>query len=399
MTGSDSAEIAEVALDAPREPDEVLRSPDHGDMGTGSPPSIDDRIRAALPHVTRWLVAGRPPSPADELRSAADETAELAEPDEWDRYGTHGPVAALETKVAELLGKPAAAMFPSGIMAQQSVLRVWSDREASRRIAIPALSHLLVHELDGPQVLNGFTYERLTAGARVPQVADLTAIPGRLGAAVLELPLRDGGFLLPRWDELVAFAAATRERGVPLHFDGARLWESQPYLAHSLAEIAGLADTVYVSFYKGLGGFAGAVVAGPQDVVDEARRWRTRHGGTLFSMTAYALAGLRGLRLLLPRMGEFYERAVELAAAFEERGFRVFPSPPQTNAFRLYADAAADDMNERIVTSLERDRVALVRAMTAGEVPGTAWTEFTVGAATMQWEVTEAADAMAALLG
>ena len=122
---------------------------------------------------------------------------------------------------------------------------------------------------------------------------------------------------------------------MPLHFDGARLWESQPYLDHTLAEIAALADTVYVSFYKGLGGLAGAIVAGPQDVVDEARRWRNRHGGTLFSMTPYALAGLRGLRMHLPLMGELHERAVEFAAAFEQRGFRVFPQPPHANAFRM----------------------------------------------------------------
>ena len=60
---------------------------------------------------------------------------------------------------------------------------------------------------------------------------------------------------------------ACRERGVPLHLDGARIWESAPHLGHSVAEIAALADSVYVSFYKGLGGLAGAAVAGPEDEV------------------------------------------------------------------------------------------------------------------------------------
>ncbi|MDX6307863.1 MAG: hypothetical protein QOI06_909 [Nocardioidaceae bacterium] len=363
------------------------------------PPAIQERFRAALPNATRWLPGSRLRSPSEAMREAADEAAQLDDPDEWDRYATRGPVDALEARVAALLGKPAAAMFPSGIMAQQSVLRVWTDRQACKRIAVPALSHLLSHELDGPQLLNGFQYERLTTGPAVPTVADLEAIPGRLGAVLLELPLRDAGYLLPSWQQLGEFSAAARKRGVPVHFDGARLWESQPHLGHSLEEIAALADSVYVSFYKGLGGFAGAVVAGHDDVVDEARRWRTRHGGTLFSMLPYALAGLRGLRLLLPRMGEFHRRAIELAAALESRGVRVLPQPPHTNAYRVYFEQPADAVNERILTTLERDRVALLQPVQPGEMPGTSWTELTVGAATMEWAVDEAADALSGLLG
>ena len=179
-------------------------------------------------------------------------------------------------------------------MAQQSTLRVWTDRQTSKRVALPDLSHLLKHELDGPRLLHGFQYEQLTSGAKAPTVADLDRIPGRLGAVLVELPLRDGGYVLPTWDELAALSAGCRERDVPLHFDGARIWEAQPYLGHTLAEIADLADTVYVSLYKGLAGLSGALLAGPQDVVDEARQWRTRHGGTLVTMMPNAVVGVAG---------------------------------------------------------------------------------------------------------
>ena len=265
--------------------------------------------------------------------------------------------------MAELLGKPAAAMFPSGIMAQQSVLRVWADRQGSSRIAIPALSHLLHYELDGPQLFNGFDYERLTIGAKVPTVADLEAIPGRLGAVLLELPLRDAGYLLPTWDEPTRFRwrRATR-RTAALRRSAALGVAALPRTL--LAEIADLADTVYVSFYKGLGGLAGAVVAGPSDVVAEARRWRSRHGGTLFTLAPFALSGLRGLRLLLPRMAEYHQRAVEARGRFQERGFRIVPSPPHTNAFQLYIDRPAEEVNERVLAHLERDHTALVSPLT-----------------------------------
>ena len=83
-------------------------------------------------------------TPAQVLHAVADAADELGI-DEWDVYAEKGAVARVEEQVSELLGKPAAALFPSGIMAQQSVLRVWCDRTGSRRVAIPDLSHLLKH--------------------------------------------------------------------------------------------------------------------------------------------------------------------------------------------------------------------------------------------------------------
>lgn len=361
-------------------------------------PDLLERLRLALPHATRRLPGTGSTTPAEELRALADEAAAREVPDEWDRYGDHGPVAALERQVAGLLGKPAAVMFPSGIMAQQSVLRVWADRQHSKRIALPGLSHLLTHEQDGPQLLHGFRYERLTAGARVPLAADLRRLSGPLAAVLSELPLRDGGYLLPSWDELNALSSAARDRGVPLHLDGARLWESQPHFGHRLDELADLADSVYVSFYKGLGGLAGAVVAGPDDVIAETRQWRTRHGGTIFTLFPYAVAALRGLRTMLPRMAEFHDYALALADGLESRGITVFPRPPHSNAFRIFFPRLAAQINERLLDILEQDRLAIGSPATDADVPGWSWSEFTVGPATTDWPVGEAADLLAALV-
>jgi threonine aldolase len=155
---------------------------------------------------------------------------------------------------------------------------------------------------------------------------------------------------------------------------------------------------VYVSFYKGLGGLAGAAVAGPEDVIAEARRWRTRHGGTLFTMLPYALAALRGMREQLPRMTEYHHGAVELAALLQERGIRVSPDPPHTNAFRFFVEGASDAINERRLTAMERDKVVLCWTLSDATTPGWSWAEFNVGPATMDWDLKEAADAMVEML-
>jgi threonine aldolase len=360
-----------------------------------------------MPGLERSLTGMVLVSPQDELRSIIVELdtyeGTAAADARWDRYGDGGPVAAVETRVAELLGKPAAVMFPSGTMAQQSVLRVWSDRIGSRRIAIPALSHLLNHEQDGPRLLNGFEWAPLTTGVTtggvVPTVDHLADIPGVLGAALLELPLRDGGYLLPSWEELEAFSRACSDRGVPLHLDGARIWESAPHLGHSPAEIAALADTVYVSFYKGLRGLAGAVVAGPEDVIAEARLWRSRHGGTLWTMMPYAVSALRGLRDELPRMAEYHQRAVEISELLAAKGIRTFPRQPHCNAFRIFVEAPGDVVTERVVTVMERERLAVTPPWGDSEdVPGWSWTEFTVGPATMDWSAEGAVEVLARVL-
>lgn len=72
-----------------------------------------------------------------------------------------------------------------------------------------------------------------------------------------------------------------------MHFDGARLWECGPHFGRTLPEIAALADSVYVSYYKSLGGISGAALAGTEDFVEEARVWRHRYGGQLFQQWLY----------------------------------------------------------------------------------------------------------------
>lgn len=333
---------------------------------------------------TRWLVGHGDISPAAWLHELAAGATEV----DLDRYGDGGEVGALESEVAELLGKPAAVLMPSGVMAQQAALRSWAERSPSDAVAVHGLSHFVLHELDALSELHHLRVQRLTDEPRQPTVADLDDLAGPLAAVSLELPLRDAGYLLPTWDELVAFSDRARERGVPLHLDGARLWESQPFYDRPLAEIAALADSVYVSFYKGLGSMAGAVLAGPEDFVAQARRWRSRHGGTLFTLLPYAVGARLGLAQRLPRMAAYLERARELAAGLDSvDGVRVLPQPPHTNAFRVFVDATPERLDDEVVRVMTDDRVALAHGWGACEVPGWSMTELTVGDATLAWDV------------
>src|SRR4051794_24498128 len=143
------------------EPDQ---SPDPQPEPSAEERSLDDRLREAIRTCGRTVAWTERRTPAQELAEVAAACEELGV--EWDSYGDGGAVEVLEARLAELLGKPSAVFFVSGVMAQQAVLRVWCERRGSLRVALPDLSHLLKHENDGPRLLQGFRFEHLTAGRR-----------------------------------------------------------------------------------------------------------------------------------------------------------------------------------------------------------------------------------------
>jgi threonine aldolase len=225
-----------------------------------------------------------------------------------DRYGEGGPVTALESRVAQLLGTEAALFVPTGTMAQQIALRCWADRTHNPIVAMHPLAHPLNQENDALTVLSGLRPIKVAN-------ADVATCPEPFGTLLLEVPDREAGFVLPTWDELTSVVDLARERDAVVHLDGARLWESTHGLGKPLEEIAGLFDSVYVSFYKSLEGISGAALAGSQDFVDQARVWRHRYGGMLFQQWPAAVSALHGLDTVLPRLGTYVEHAKVVAAA------------------------------------------------------------------------------------
>jgi len=334
--------------------------------------------------------------------TAADGLAALASlpPDdlEGDRYGGGGVVEVLEREVRELLGKPASVFMPSGTMAQQIALRIHTDRRGRGVVAWHPTCHLEQHEGKAYQRLHGLVGQPLGDGRSLVTLADLEAVPEPLGAVLWELPQREIGGWLPAWDDLVAQVAHARERGAAAHLDGARLWESAPFYERPYAEIAGLFDSVYVSFYKGLGGLAGSMLLGDEDVVAEARAWRSRHGGTLFALWPYAAAGLVGLRTRLPRMPAYVEHAKAIAAALADvDGVDVVPQPPQTSMMHLHLRTTPAAVTAGVRRLAERGLWAWGSSAET-DVPALRRLELTVGDSTLEFTPGEAADAVRELL-
>ncbi len=325
--------------------------------------------------------------------------AQYAGDREADLYAEGELIESLEHRVAGLLGTEAAAFFPTGTMAQQIALRVWADETGMDTVALHPLMHLEQNELRAAWELHHLRPLMLTDEPRQPTAADLAAIPEPVGTLAVELPLRLAGHTLPTWDELTALCAAARDRDATVHFDGARLWESAPHLGHGLADIAGLADSVYVSFYKSLGGTSGAALAGSAAVVEASRRWRHRHGGTAVTQFPALLSAHHALDTVLPRIPAYVEHARDVAAALGTLSrVRVYPDPPHTNAFRIYFEAGHAELQEAALAHAEEYKVWTWTMFWPAEVPGWSVAELTVGEATMTWRPDEVAALVVELL-
>jgi threonine aldolase len=276
----------------------------------------------------------KPESIKTTLQRLADATAEQ---ELTDNYGSGDLIESFEQEVAAMLGKEAAVFMPSGTMAQPMALRIWADLARTDYVALHATNHVALHEHNSYQVLWQLKGSELGESHRVPLLADLKAAArDPLAAILLELPMREIGGQLPEWNDLVMQSEWAHEQGIKLHMDGARLWQCPAAYNKSLAEIAALFDSVYVSFYKDLGGIAGAILAGSEDFIARARVWQRRVGGTLYALYPYVIAAREGLVNHRDTLPERHEQARWLAGQLNQvPGIRTWPEVPHTNMFRL----------------------------------------------------------------
>jgi threonine aldolase len=318
------------------------------------------------------------PDAAGEFRQLADWCAR--EGVDHDVYGKGELVEGFERKIADLLGKPAAVFMPSGVMAQLAAVRTWTETARLPRFGMHPTSHLALHEEQAFAALMHLHGVPVGDRLRPMVAADLEAVGQALACVIVELPIREAGGQLPSWDELEALKAAARARGVALHMDGARLWESAAFYARSHAEIAAGFDSVYVSLYKGIGSFAGAMLAGDAAFIAQARLWRSRMGGTLYHLSPMVAAAAMRFDARLALMPALHERTLAFASTLRRQPrLRVNPEVPHANLLHLHFDAPAEAVMQARDALAEEAGCWLFDKVRPTDVPGWSVVEIYVG--------------------
>jgi len=195
---------------------------------------------------------------------------------------------------------------------------------------------------------------------------------------VVELPLRRAGFKLTPWDELVSMQQWSRKANTHFHMDGARLWESTHYYQKSLDEISALFDSVYVSFYQGLGGLSGAILAGDTEFIEKCKVWRSRIAGDLYSAFPMLITALEGLDNELIKIPSWVIRAQEIAKLLNDIE-RIKVDKPDTNGFLVYVEGDLDKLNKKAKSLSEKLNLSLFFKLMRTEVNHIQKAELQVG--------------------
>lgn len=306
---------------------------------------------------TSYQLSGHGPRNAKVLKQAFQE---IDEDTKSDIYGTGAAINDFEEKMASFLGKEKAVFFPSGTMAQQIALRIWCDEKESAKVAYHPLSHLEIHEEDGLKKLHGIETVLLTDRDSIIQLEDIKSMPGDVACVLLELPQREIGGQLADFETLAAISEYCRENDIRLHLDGARILETLPFYKKSVEEICSLFDSVYLSMYKGIGGIAGAILAGNDDFIKESKVWKKRHGGDLISLYPYIFAADYYFELRKDNMADYYEAAKELSAKYNAcEGIATLPRIPVSNMFHVHIDKPKEQTAEILAEVQQESGIGL----------------------------------------
>ncbi|HET6921844.1 MAG TPA: GntG family PLP-dependent aldolase [Anaeromyxobacteraceae bacterium] len=268
-----------------------------------------------------------------------------------DVLGEDPTLAALQDRVAALLGKEAALFVPSGTMSNQVALGALT--RPGDEVICDANAHCVAFEAGAMAALWGVQPRTIPAprGLLAPEAVEAAIrapaenYPRPTVLAVENTHNRGGGavYPLPLLRDLAELALRHR---LALHMDGARLWNACAATGRSPADYAAHATTVSVCLSKGLGAPVGSVVAGPREVIADARRLRRRLGGGMRQGGVLAAAGLYALDHNLARLPEDHENARLLAERLGQLPGASLLHPVETNlVFVAFAGRSARDLS------------------------------------------------------
>jgi len=292
-------------------------------------------------------------------------------------------VGRLESRVAAMLGKERALFFPSGTMANQT--GIWVHTSPGTEVLLDANAHIINWEMAGAAALSGVQVRPITPGEGrlVCSAADLerSLRPASIHAPVASLVCVENthngaGGAVTSLDELRAFRAVAVANALPVHMDGARLWNASVATGTPLADFGGCADTVMLSFSKGLGCPVGAILVGDESAIRRAHMIRKRLGGGMRQSGILAAAALHALDAHLARLADDHANARAFAEEVQGAGgARVVT--PDTNI--VMVDLPGGVTSSAVVGAAREQGVLLspwhvsrVRAVTHLDVEGDA---------------------------
>ncbi|MHB9291450.1 threonine aldolase [Hollandina sp. SP2] len=252
-----------------------------------------------------------------------------------DVYGDDPTIQELESLGAELMGKEGAVFVPSGTFGNQLALFTWCQR--GTEVILGEECHILQHEAGAASIIAGVQTRPIAApaGALRPEQIRERLRKGDLHEPATSLICLENAHSLGRvlplaaMDEVRVLADAW---GIPMHLDGARIFNAGLSLGVDVKTIAARADSVMFCLSKGLCAPVGSLLAGPKNFVAQARMKRKILGGAMRQAGILAAAGIIALKEQTKTLSQDHERAKKLAQGLAAiPGIRINPQEIDIN--------------------------------------------------------------------
>lgn len=282
-----------------------------------------------------------------------------------DVYGEDPTVNELEAFAAELVGQESALFVPSGTFGNQ--LALFTHCRRGNEVVLSEQSHIVQDEVGAAAVIAGAQLRTFTPRGAYPVWGDIEAHL-RLGQDIhwpqtdliaLENALGNGE-VMPL-EVMMDIIRRAHLLDIPVHLDGARLFNAAHYLGVEARRIVELTDSVMFCLSKGLCAPVGSMLAGGGEFIQKARKKRKIMGGGMRQAGVIAAAGLVALKNMRQRLSEDRIKAEEIARVFDKLEiFEVQPVPVKINMFFLrYRDPGDGDREQRLVEELLRGGVRI----------------------------------------
>jgi len=264
-------------------------------------------------------------------------------------------VNLLQEMVAELLGKEAGLFLPSGTMCNQIAIKLHCS--PGDEVLMHSLAHVGFSEGGALAALSGAIPTGLPAKRGVfsadqvrKAIRPINRYAPRTSVVSVEQTSNGGGGTPWSLSAIEEIAEVAREYNLVLHMDGARLFNAVVATNTPAKDFSAHFDTVWVDFSKGLGAPVGAVLAGKQELIEEAWNWKQRLGGAMRQAGIIAAGGIFALQHNIDRLAEDHENAKVLAEGLAEiPGIQLDPSEVKTNIVIFDVASTTEAMTEKVL--------------------------------------------------
>ena len=273
-----------------------------------------------------------------------------------DSYSIGGIVGELELKFSSIFNKEKSIFLPTGTLANHLAIRELAG--VNSKVIVPEQSHIYQDSGDTLQSLSGINL--IPAGINAPcydlneleeiiNKNNISRVPKKIGCIVVESPVRrQQGKVIP-YKQIESISNFAKSNFIKSHLDGARIYMMSAATKIPIKKYTDLFDTVYCSLWKYFGAPWGAILSGPEEIIDGMQHTRRMFGGSIPNSSLNAAIILNGINNFEDKMNTAYDQGMILFKMLNDsEKYKIYFNENHSNVFQMHVDSEDNYNNIRL---------------------------------------------------